>query len=351
MKNYEFPGAIHIHSTFSDGTESVEKIIKIAQKAGLRWLILTDHNTLKAKELGMEGFYDDLCLLVGEEISPPEGNHYLAMDIQENISPDLSPERFIQEVNNQGGFGFIAHPDERTDRKNDYPPLRWDNWDITGFQGIEIWNQLSDWVDTLDSKNGLYKVFFPNKTLTAPSQRVLDWWDRLNSNSKDIVPGIFGVDAHALHKYVGPLRLKILSYEEHFKSLLNYVFLQNPISPNFEEAKKQIYTALKNGNNIMVNRFLRDPHGIVFTASSTNTENKCIKSCVGEIHKIHNNFDINIYTPVHAKIILYKNGIAVKEDFTSNFSFNSTEPGSYRFEAYLKNKLWIVSNPIKVVTN
>ncbi len=40
-------GAIHIHTTHSDGTSTIKEIAKAAKKAGLEWIIITDHNNLK----------------------------------------------------------------------------------------------------------------------------------------------------------------------------------------------------------------------------------------------------------------------------------------------------------------
>lgn len=37
---------LHVHSTFSDGTDTPTKLIELAQKAGLQALALTDHNTV-----------------------------------------------------------------------------------------------------------------------------------------------------------------------------------------------------------------------------------------------------------------------------------------------------------------
>lgn len=45
---HEYVGALHIHSVYSDGTGTVEEIINYAREVGLDYLILTDHNTVKA---------------------------------------------------------------------------------------------------------------------------------------------------------------------------------------------------------------------------------------------------------------------------------------------------------------
>ena len=69
----KYKGAIHIHSLFSDGSGNIETITRAAKKAGLKWIIITDHNNMDIEE----GIINDICVIKGEEISPKKENHYL----------------------------------------------------------------------------------------------------------------------------------------------------------------------------------------------------------------------------------------------------------------------------------
>ena len=53
----EYVGAIHMHSVFSDGSGEVLQITKYAMETGLDFIILTDHNTIRALEEGYENWY------------------------------------------------------------------------------------------------------------------------------------------------------------------------------------------------------------------------------------------------------------------------------------------------------
>ena len=106
-KKYKYLGVIHIHTKFSDGTGSIETISKAAKKAGLQWIIITDHNSMEIEE----GYYNGVCVIKGEEITPKNANHYLALDVKTTITPSENPADNIQQVINQGGFGYSAHPD------------------------------------------------------------------------------------------------------------------------------------------------------------------------------------------------------------------------------------------------
>ena len=56
---FSYKGAIHIHSRYSDGTGSLKQIVSAGLKSNLDFLIITDHNSLRLKKEGKEGWYKD----------------------------------------------------------------------------------------------------------------------------------------------------------------------------------------------------------------------------------------------------------------------------------------------------
>src|SRR5687768_14019662 len=68
---------VHLHSGYSDGTGTVPEIARAARRARADVVLLTDHDTLEAKRRGEEGWYGEVLVLVGEEVSPRRRNHYL----------------------------------------------------------------------------------------------------------------------------------------------------------------------------------------------------------------------------------------------------------------------------------
>src|SRR3954466_10669304 len=87
---YDLTCVIHVHSTHSDGSGTVPQIARAAQRAGIDVVLLTDHDTLAAKRAGEERWYDDVLVLVGEEVSPTDRDHYLAFDIEREIKRTLT---------------------------------------------------------------------------------------------------------------------------------------------------------------------------------------------------------------------------------------------------------------------
>ena len=168
---HEYIGSIHLHTTASDGAASYEEVSQIASQAGLNFLIVTDHNVFTT---GKDGWYGDVLLLVGEEIHDtervPEANHYLAFDIQTHIAANRrTVQEVIDEVNAQGGFGFIAHPFEHSPSFTGEPELPWIDWQVTGYSGLEIWNYMSEFKSYLHSlPRALLLIFFPQIAMTGP---------------------------------------------------------------------------------------------------------------------------------------------------------------------------------------
>src|SRR5215211_5969809 len=100
---------VHLHSIYSDGTGTVPEIARAARRSGVDVVLLTDHDTLEAKRRGEEGWYGPVLLLVGEEVSPRGGNHYLAFGLDEHVRRrGRSPADICEAVRDGGGFGFAA---------------------------------------------------------------------------------------------------------------------------------------------------------------------------------------------------------------------------------------------------
>jgi len=98
---FEYVGSIHMHSTFSDGTGEVTDIAKFADEVGLDFIMLTDHNTLRALQEGYEKWYGNTLLLVGCEINDKENrNHYLAFGIDEAFSTRTPAKNMLQKLRN-----------------------------------------------------------------------------------------------------------------------------------------------------------------------------------------------------------------------------------------------------------
>jgi predicted metal-dependent phosphoesterase TrpH len=110
---------VHMHTTYSDGTGSVEDVLRFVETyTPLEVIAITDHDTIEgalyARDLAARREYP-FEVIVGEEISTREG-HMLALFLEKAVPPDLSIERSIELVHAQGGLAIIAHPFNRVFR-------------------------------------------------------------------------------------------------------------------------------------------------------------------------------------------------------------------------------------------
>ena len=69
-------GAVHVHTTLSDGSGAPEHVARQGREAGLSFLVVTDHNTDAGRYL--DGYRDGVLVLTGVEISTHQG-HVLAL--------------------------------------------------------------------------------------------------------------------------------------------------------------------------------------------------------------------------------------------------------------------------------
>ena len=346
---FEYIGAIHIHSIFSDGSGEVPQIAKFADEVGLDYIILTDHNTLRALDEGYEQWYGNTLCLVGCEINDKENkNHYLALGIDKTYSTRIAAKEYVRKTREDGGIGFIAHPHEKRKHMVEHPPYPWLEWDSNEFDGIEIWNHMSEWMENLTEENKYQAFLHPLRTIAAPPEETLKIWDELNLKRK--VTGIGGVDAHA-HKYnlLGFLEVEIFPYKVLFKSIRTHILVDKEIerkqSDNeIAEAKKIIYDALAGGRSFIANDYHADSTGFRFFAEGNNRTYQ-----MGDYIDKPDKLKLKVTLPVEsAEIRLIRNGIPIASSDNKEAEFPVSENGVYRVEVFIHKKAWIYSNHIRV---
>ncbi len=344
---YEYIGSIHMHSKFSDGSGDADKIAQIANEVGLDFIILTDHNTLRALHEGYEKWYGNTLMLVGCELNDKfNKNHYLAFNIDETFSTRLTAKQYIKKVKDSGGIGFIAHPHEERSSMKEHPPYPWTDWDAGEFTGIEIWNHMSEWMEGLTEKNKYNHFVHPLRSIVAPPQKTLNKWDELNKTRK--VVGIGGIDAHA-HRInvLGFVEVEVFPYKVLFKSIRTHILVNKKLRSknlSLEEVKEQIYGSLKSGKCFVSNNYHGDAKGFRFFAKKGEQIFQ-----MGDSVKIDNKIKLKVILPKNnAKIKLINKGKLISTIEGREGDFIVTKPGQYRVEVYLYDKAWIFSNHIRI---
>lgn len=340
LNKYNSIGAIHIHSVYSDGTGDIESISKAAKNAGLDWIIVTDHNSFEIEE----GIYNGVYVIKGEEISPKDENHYLALGINKYIQPNVNAKHNIEAVKLNGGFGFAAHADESDYRRNSHQPIKWTNKNITP-DGVEIWNWFSEWADNLNDRNIFslaYAYLFKHNLVKEANATTIKWWDKLNNTSDKIIPAIGGIDAHALKIKGYVIPVTIFPYQDMFKTIVNVISSNKPFAKDFETRKTQILEAIKTGRNLIINRVVSKEIPIFKISNKNQTVTN------GESISLDNETLLNVQTKKKGSIKIFYNGKEIKSVISNSIKMLLNEVGKYRVEIKFGKRGFAYSNPILV---
>jgi hypothetical protein len=341
----ELCGAIHLHTTFSDGGVTYPVLIEAAREVGLDYIVVTDHASLAGREAGYEGFFGNLFVCVGYEHNDVANlNHYLALGCDTVVTFHDTPQGYVDRIKAQGGIGFIAHPIEVRHYFEKYPPYPWTDWNVSGFDGLELWNQMSDWLENLKSPLHFVKLFYPRRFLLEVKRELLERWDALNRTR--FVSGIGGVDAHTMEMKFGPFGLTIFPIKVELKGIRTHVYVDRPLpAGDAPGAKAMLLSALKNGNGFVSNFrrgdakatriFLLDKQGRAFSPGLCATVPELpARLCVS--------------VPDKSEVRLIRNGQRCAVCTGRQAEFPVTSDGIYRIEVFKGKYAWIYSNPFPV---
>lgn len=337
-------GAMHIHSRYSDGSDGMEAIIAAAKDAALDYIVVTDHNVLKAKTLGWEGWHDGVLVIVACEISG-KFSHCLAFNLTDcKKMHKFPPPEYLRQIKDQGGTAFVAHPKGTLKREFGFHIAGWDCWDDPNYAGIEIWSYMHDWIAGCHISNLREYIRHPEDHIAGPSQAVLQLWDKLAA--KRHIVGIGALDNHAANFPIRKLPWKLFKVFPHefcFRTVRTHV-LTPPLTQDDGHDVEAFMEALIKGRCYIDYAPLGDGTGFRFSAAADGKEYQ-----IGD--EVHSGppIDFRIHSPCRAEITLLRNGL-VENTVEGTELQHSAEgtPGVYRVEARIKDKPWLFTNHIYV---
>ena len=348
-------GAFHIHSDRSDGSGSVDAIASLAARAGLQFIILTDHGD-GTRSPDAPAYRSGVLTIDGVELNTA-GGHYAAINLPASPYPIAgTPEDVIADVHRLGGFGIAAHPGSPR------PTLSWQGWD-TAFDGIEWINGDSEWRDeprTAIARALLTYLLRPPQSLATLLDRpdsVLARWDALAAQRK--VVGLAGSDAHARLGFrqqtdpdVSSIHVRLPGYEASFRAFSNHVVLAVPFAGDAAADAAVLVEAIRDGHVYSVIDAIASPGSLTFTAASGSQTAQ-----MGDALPIQGEVSLRASAdaPPGTALVLLRNGQRLHEAVDGPLEMKGvTEPGAYRIEAYTTGARsgptvpWLASNPIYV---
>jgi len=354
----EVTGNLHMHTPYSDGKAFHAEIARFARKAGLDFVVVTDHNVLVD---GVQGYYGSpeegyTLLLTGEEVHDRQrlhqNNHCLVYKANaEMVQHSYDPQTLIDAVNEAGGMTFLAHPFDKAIAwmPND-KSIGWVSWDIDGFTGLEIWNYMSSFKESAANPFiTAWYVLNPQYAISAPNQETLDKWDELLANGKHVI-GIGNSDAHGQRFQFAFLKRTVFPYEFLFRCINTHLLLNGPLQGELEADSQAIYSALRSGRAFISYGLVGDARGFRFTAQGTSEY-----VTMGETIALGSGVTLQVIAPLKGRIRLIRHGeVLAEETNVENLTFYANQLGAYRVEVWRnykgKERCWILSNPIYVRT-
>ena len=345
-----YSGAIHIHSTYSDGGGSVADIVRAGQKAGPDFLILTDHDTLQPRFDGHQGYHDGLLLLVGEEVNTSAG-HLLALGVGRDVDQDgaLGLPALIDEISEAGGVSIAAHPTGRRP---------WTDWTVEKMDGLELLNANSDWRD--DGVLELLRavVFLPflpdgvfNSLIDRPDEAIRLWMHRARRQPVTVIGSL---DAHERIRLWDERHLSFPTYERMFGLIRTYVITGMELTGDAGVDEGILLDAIRRGSCYVVLEGYEPAPGFSFELI-TGPETRSMGSSVafqdgGRLH-------VTAPSSGPVRIRLYRNEMPLIETEGHELFVEVPGPGVYHTEVYQlrgtilrgeRQRLWIISNAIRV---
>jgi hypothetical protein len=349
-------GAIHIHTNRSDGSGSVEEVAAAAARAGLDFIILTDHGD-GTRPPDPPRYFSGVLVIDAVELSSSDG-HYIAIGIQQSPFPLRGEARdIVEDVKRLGGFGIVAHP--HSAKAN----LQWHEWDAP-FDALEWLNADTEWRDEGSAQLARALLRYPFRTaetlaslLDRPNDTLAKWDDLLRRRR---VVALAGLDAHArvgwrdddANGYRSGWFVRIPSYEASLRTFTTRIEVKSPRSPDPIAGAAEILAGLKAGRVYSSIDALATPAEIHFTATDG-----VLTATQGETFEPHGGrflFLARTNAPDGGTIILRQDGRSVAQAPLPLLEFESREEGTYRAEVHLQGAPgeppipWIVSNPIYI---
>ena len=351
-------GIVHVHTNRSDGRSSPDQIAEAAARAGLKFLVFTDHGDA-TRAPDPPTYRAGVLCLDAVEIST-QGGHYLALDMP------AAPYRLggdargvVEDVRRLGGFGVVAHPNSP---KSD---LSWDDWDAP-FDAIEWLNPDTSWRVKIRTSGWRPRwnivtalagyVFRSPETiahLLGGTELGLARWESFAHRRRVVL--LAGADAHARLALTSNepssrgISLPLPAYEVSFRALSVHARVDRPLTNDASRDAVTIMQAFRRGHVYTAIDGIASPPSFRFTASNAKgmaDEGDALEAGGAVTLRVRSNAPSSFLT------LLWRDGelLTTVRDEVDVTRSAPDGPAIYRAAIVAPPELgsipWIVSNPI-----
>jgi predicted metal-dependent phosphoesterase TrpH len=364
------PGIFHVHTSRSDGLSGPDEIAAAAARAGLKFVVFTDHGDATRAPDPPQYRSGVLCL-DGVEVSTT-GGHYIAIDMPAAPYPlGGDPRDVVEDVRRLGGFGIAAHPDSPK------PQLRWREW-TAPVDAVEILNLDTSWRQWAQQANAPANQtadasrrwparrrllaalagypFRPAETIGSLVQTdgVMSQWAALASRRRVVT--LAGADAHAkLGLRADPADssfvLPFPGYESSFRTMSVHVAADRPLTGNAATDAALLTRAIRAGHLYTALDSVATPPSLEFTATNSRGAARAgDELAAGGPVTLH----VRSNAPAAFTTIVWNGSTVLSTDHhEQDFTVGAPDgPGVYWVEVRTSNRTpdvaWLTSNPVYV---
>ncbi len=239
---------IHVHTTASDGRAAPLTIARLAARAGVRVVLLTDHDRLSPGA----GWHHGVLLISGQELSPRH-NHILLAGLERPLPKQRGdgqngdPQKSLAQAARRGAWAALAHPLDPAiplfASSRAFVTLDFRHLDCPG---LELWNAMSAFKQDLDRPlKGLARLVMPRTFLAGPHPLLLALWD--SQGRQRAWAAFAGADAHAFGSGRWWLPWRVFSYRRHMRLLTTGLWLERELSGQAGPDQELVLSALTQG--------------------------------------------------------------------------------------------------------
>ncbi|MFL5355673.1 PHP domain-containing protein [Archangium sp.] len=331
-------GAFHVHTTRSDGRGTVEEVAAAAKAAGLRFVVLTDHNDFVPRE---PAYVDGVLMVPGVELSTAHG-HLVAFGLRrplEGVRPYMDGGEAEAAVEKAGGVSVLAHPvQQRNPWRHEEAARRAEGYELYSadtFFRDALRHPISRLLPAVGATlgNPVHGVML----LVEPGPESLARLLELEREKPRIA--LCSHDAHGLPRY-----------EDVFKSMAMYLPPAEgtpvELSKDAREAAEQVVKGLASGRAVCAFRALGEPEG--FALEGLDAERR--EAHVGDV------LTVRLPPGAGEQVRIEVRGVGqLGED---GRSVKLVEEGAVQIEAWARGpgsffgtqwRPWIAPSPIRVL--
>jgi hypothetical protein len=338
----ELRGAYHVHTTASDGRQPLEEVVREAARAGLRFLVVTDHNVRVPEH---PAYMDGVLVVPGTEASTRYG-HVVVLGTTRALTKEERAGDPLGAIRTLGGEAVLAHPL--------HPRRPFTGWGTGPWRGLEVVSNDTAWHRVLADRE-LGKALAAALVLPwDPPRAVLDLlddpsdelalFDAQLANAPQAAP----ISAASTAAVRPPRRVLLCSADAHgypsYRAAFEAFSMHLPIalSGDAEADARAVTAALLDGRGVCVLDGVRPAAGVHLDRVDPG--------------RFALRFDAQDFSG--AEVVLVRQGVTVDRRAVAaggpgeRASLLSCDgrcaPGDYRAEVRQNGQPWIFTNPVTI---